>query len=85
MDQRREYRNRDKNKFWELQKVITEKCRQAKDDQATKACKEIEALREKQDDHNIFKTVKEMCGIFRNRTPYQLLNKEIKICNHKKH
>lgn len=80
INQRRQLKNKDNNKYKQLRKILRQSYKQAKENCAKRECGGIEALQEKHDGHTIYEKVKQKTELFRNGTSYQLVNIEIKVC-----
>ncbi|XP_072389639.1 uncharacterized protein [Diabrotica undecimpunctata] len=63
MNVKRQHKNKDWNKYKEIQRLIRKKIVEAKAQWLVKTCEEIKDLQNKHDDRLLHKKIKEMCGI----------------------
>lgn len=68
MEERRQHKARDENKYREIHRNIRKKIREAKESWLSERCKEIEDLDKKYDSFHVHKKIREMTGIGNNRT-----------------
>lgn len=67
IEKRRAYKNRKEREYQEIQKVIKQKIRQAKEQHLMERCNEIEDLQKRHDSFNVHKKIREMVGTNNNR------------------
>lgn len=81
MNERRSHRNRNNREYGNIHCTIRRKIREAKEEWAKDACKEIEELQERHDYYNIHKKVREVAGMYKGKRLYQLTNTDNKALN----
>ena len=73
MEVRRQFKNRNINRYREVNREIRRKIRKAKEDWLAEQCSEIEAYDHKHDSFHVHKKVKEAAGLFSNSHQYNIL------------
>ncbi|CAH1224416.1 unnamed protein product [Diabrotica balteata] len=76
MEERRKYKGKYLQKYKEIQRIIKEKIKTAKEIYLMKQCKEIEELETKYDMRNMHKKIREVTGMGRNRQQGHIKDKK---------